>query len=96
MFVDAMKGRFSRDGALALFDWLEDLEEGTEQRELDGVAIKCEFCEYPSAIEAARTQGGFFEIVGEDTKDGEEAALEWLQDRTSVIEFDGGVIIQNF
>ena len=96
MFIDAMGGRFSRDGASALFDFLEELEEGTEGRELDAVAIKCDFSEYPSATEAARTQGGFFEIVGEDAKDGEAAALEWLQDRASVIEFDGGVIVQNF
>ena len=26
----------------------------------------------------------------------EALALEWLQDRTTVITFDGGIIIQNF
>ena len=80
---------WSYDGALALADYLEEYEESTgEELELDPVAIRCEFSEYESAIEAAA------EYTSEFTT--EAAALEYLEDHTSVITFDGGVIIQDF
>ena len=36
------------------------------------------------------------EMKGENENDEEEKAIDWLQDRTSVIVFDGGVIIEGF
>ena len=95
MFADAMGEEFSREAATALFEWLVDLENYVEQREFDPVGIRCEFSEYASATEAARDNGGFLELV-EDGEDAEDAALNWLRNSTSVIEFDGGVVIQNF
>jgi len=79
---------WSRNGALALSEYLEslELEQGIE---LDVVALRCEFSEYESAIEAAAQYAhGSFTTA--------EAALEYLQDHTSVITYDGGVIIQDF
>ena len=105
-FADRMAEDFSRDAALALFDWLEELEAGGEEQEFDRIAIRCEFSEYESAIEAAK-EYGFSEdaLEGEDDETEtpeereerlEKSALEWLNRRTSVIEFEGGVIIGNF
>jgi len=92
---------WSQSGAYALIEHLEQLEEDTgAEIEFDAVAIRCDFSEYSSAIEAAEDQG--FEPNpnlggGEQSDDDKEAdALAWLQDHTQVIEFDGGVIIQNF
>lgn len=93
---------WSRSGAYALVEHLEQLEEETgETIEFDAVAIRCDYSEYSSALEAALDQG--FEpetdLDGEgeeDEEDKEANALAWLQYRTQVIEFDGGVIIQNF
>ena len=93
--------RWSRSGALALIEHLEQLEEdcGTEI-EFCAVAIRCDYSEYDNAIEAALNQG--FEPnpnLGEEEQseeDKEEDALAWLQDQTQVIEFEGGVIIASF
>ena len=86
--------QFSYDGLKALFDYLEDLAEdcGTDF-ELDVIALCCEFSEYNTALEAAEQQG-YDEV---DVAELQEAqALDYLQDHTNVITFDGGVIIQDF
>ena len=82
--------QMSRGGAFALAEYLEEYEESTgEELALDPVAIRCEFSEYESAIEAAAQYAhGSFTT--------EEAALEYLEDHTSVITYDGGAIIQDF
>jgi len=80
---------WSYDGALALAEYLREYEESTgEEMELDPVAIRCEFTEYENAIEAAAQYTSEFTT--------EAAALEYLEDHTSVITYDGGVIIQDF
>lgn len=97
MFVDSFRhagreSQFSVPARRALFAYLEELEDscGTEF-ELDPIGICCEFAEYPSALEAAKAYG-FRD--GIDSKD--ESALEWLQNWTPIIEFEGGVVIQCF
>jgi len=81
--------QMSYEASLAMADYLEEYEESTgEELELDPIAIRCEFTEYESAIEAAA------EYTSEFTT--EVAALEYLEDHTSVITYDGGVIIQDF
>ena len=97
---------FTYDGLKALFAYLEDLAEdcGTDF-ELDVIALCCEFSEYDTALEAAERQG-YEEVVDlephgsvdllEVAELQEAQALDYLQDHTSVITFDGGVIIQDF
>ena len=93
--------RWSYSGARALVEHLEQLEEdcGTEI-EFDSVAIRCDYSEYGSALEAAKDQG--FEPnpnLGSDEQDDDDKeadALTWLRDNTDVIEFSGGVIIRSF
>ena len=94
-FQDCRPDNFSYDGLKALFDYLEDYAEdcGTEI-ELDVIAICCEFSEYDSAMEAAKNYN--FEPDEDDEDDQETAALEFLEYHTSVITFDGGVIIQDY
>jgi hypothetical protein len=93
--------RWSRDGARALVEHLEELEEDTgEEIEFDAVAIRCDYSEYSSALEAADDQG--YEPnpnLGEEEQseeDKEADALAWLQDQTQVIKFEGGVIVASF
>jgi len=84
--------QFSVPARRALFAHLEDYEKETcFELELDPIALCCEWAEYPSALHAAK-DSGFQE--GIDSRD--ESALEWLQNRTQVIEFDGGLVIQQF
>ena len=87
---------WSYAGARALVEYLENLEEDTgEAIEFDRVALRCEFAEYESAREAAE-DCGWEPDEDADSEDAEEAALEWLNNRTTVITFNGGVIIQQF
>ena len=109
MFVDAFRcmgreNQFSREALEALFEYVENYEEDTGIRvELDVVGLCCEFTEYESAITAAEDYGFTTELEAEDynsQEDFEEAkeseAREWLEDHTIVIDFNGGLIIQNF
>ena len=87
---------WSRSGACALADYLQEMEDSTgEEQELDVVAIRCDFSEFSTAAEAAGEYG--WSADGAEFDDANEAAaLSWLHDRTSVITFDGGVIITKF
>ena len=94
--ADALQkySQMSRGGAFALAEYLEEYEESTgEELEFDPVAIRCDFSEYASVIQAAARYTG--EFAGISYTD-EAGALEYLQDHTIVIEFYGGVIIQDF
>lgn len=96
-FIEAFRhaGRetqFSVPARRALFAHFEIIEQyQDEEIELDPIAVCCDFAEYPSALSAAEAYG--FKD-GVDSKD--ESALEWLQNRTQVVEFEGGIVIQNF
>ena len=87
---------WSYAGARALVEHIERVEEDTgEEIEFDRVALRCEFSEYESAREAAE-EYGWEPDDDADSEDAEEAAAEWLADRTTVITFNSGVIIQQF
>jgi len=75
---------FTWEGRQALFDYLTELEESTgEEWELDVIAICCDFSEYEDLDELKKEYN--------DIKD-----INDLRDHTTVIEFDGGIIIQAF
>ena len=87
---------WSYAGAFALVEYMESIEDDTgEEIEFDRVALRCDFSEYPNAREAAE-EYGWEPDEDADSDDAEEEALEWLNDRTTVIEFSGGVIVQQF
>jgi hypothetical protein len=96
-FVDSFRAygresQFSVPARRALFAHLEDYEKETcFELELDPIGICCEFAEYPCALEAAKVYG--LELRGDDE---ESRALDWLREKTQVIEFEGGIVIQNF
>ena len=88
--------KWSRSGAYALADYLQELEDSLgEEQDFDVVAIRCDYSEFSSAVEAAGEYGWAPEPDEYDEAN-ESAALSWLSDRTSVITFDGGVIIAKF
>lgn len=98
-FSEDRKNTFSYNGKKALFEYLEEIEgQDKEEMELDIIALCCEFTEYESAIECANNYFDFAlsDIDNISAEEAEEEALEYLRDRTSVIEFDGGIIIQDF
>jgi len=103
---------WSRAGALALAELLEDMEASTgEESELDVVAIRCDFSEYESLqswaddyfsdIKQASDAIGFdLDMDGETPEqEGDEMddmIREHIQDNGLLIEFDGGVIVSAF
>lgn len=93
---------FSFQGALALAEYLEQFEEDSgEKLELDTVALRCDYDEYSSALEAAASYGQVYERDEDEDDDEYEVrteadALKYLEYHTRVIPFDGGVIIQAF
>jgi hypothetical protein len=69
-----------------LFEWLEELAEDTGvPYELDVIALCCEFTEYADLAEVQAN----YNSTKLDT-------IDDLRDHTSIIEFDGGLIIQDF
>ena len=96
-FIEAFRhaGRetqFTVPARRALFAHFEAFEEDTgTEITLDPIGICCEFAEYPSAKEAAKAYG--FEWKN-TVLNREEASLEWLREQTQVVEFDGGIVIQ--
>jgi len=98
--------RWSWDGAFALAEYLEELEDSTgEEMEFDPVAIRCDFSEHDSLQEWAADYFGtplaeWADDIGtdadadDDTLD--EKIREYLQVRGQLIEFPGGIIVSNF
>ena len=93
-FVEAFRAcgresQFSRAALFALFEYLEEFENSTgEEIELDPIGICCEWEEYSSAREAASEHG--FEAEDDDE------AEKWLGRKTTVVQFDGGLVVQQF
>ena len=83
--------QFSHAALLALYDYLEEINPDTE---LDVVSICCDFSEYSNAVEAASNYG--FELDADATEEqNEDAAMDFLRNKTSVIKFNGGIAISN-
>jgi hypothetical protein len=95
---------FSRLGAYALVDYLEQLEEDTgEEIEFDSVAIRCDFSEHDSLQDWAHEhfsnaleELGFDETEENDDDEVDDKIREYIQDRGQLIEFSGGIIVSNF
>ena len=78
--------QFSYEGLNALFDYLEELSEDTGANiELDVIALCCEFTEYEDLEEI---KGVYFNTALD--------TLDDLHDHTQVIQFETGIIIQDF
>jgi hypothetical protein len=108
---DTYKNNFSYHGLRALYEHLEQLSEDMgEDIELDVVAICCDYSEHDSPLQCALQYNGFTPSDAQSLKDGQQYALEWLQNQTQVIEVEGrdysngitgaplvkSIIIQNF
>lgn len=100
-----LNANWSSAGAFALVEYLEELEDSTgEEMEIDVVAIRCDFSEYSSLLEwaeeyfADETQAR--DSMGIDLEtpmdEAEDEIRDYIQDRGTLIEFDGGVIVSSF
>ncbi len=85
-FIDALMGdeyaSWSYGACVALYDYYNEFDEDIE---LDIVAIRCEWSEYESAIEAYNQYMDISTLDQTSDDLGESIALEWLQERTTVL-----------
>lgn len=82
--------QFSYNGFHALFDYLESTEDCTDNEiELDVIALCCEYCEYENFEEIKKEYSNYFD-------NNNIQCLEDLEKYITVINFDGGIIIQSF
>jgi hypothetical protein len=100
---------WSWNGAKALAEYLEQLEEDTgEEVELDVCAIRCDFSESTSLQDwimehhGAETLSFALQYSGidldgdEDEDEIDDLIRSFIQDHGQLIEFDGGVIVSSF
>ncbi|MEK9207103.1 MAG: hypothetical protein AAB922_01375 [Patescibacteria group bacterium] len=112
-FCDAFRNhdrqdQFSYEAKKALFEYLESIEDDTEtETELDVIALCCEYSEHESAMSCAK-EYDYEEVVDlephgsvdllEVAELEEKQALQWLEDRTTVIPSGNskGIVIAQF
>jgi phosphosulfolactate synthase (CoM biosynthesis protein A) len=95
---------WSRAGAYALAEYLEEYEESTgEEIELDVCAIRCDFSEHSSLLDWAHDhfsnaleELGFDETEENDDDEIDDKIRSYIQDHGQLIEFDGGIIVSSF
>ena len=102
---------WSFSGALALIEYLEQYEDDAEiELEFDRVAIRCDFSEYASLQDWAKEYHGTeylleaceacdidegYALAGDDDEI-DSGIREYITDRGTLIEFDGGIIVGAF
>ena len=94
---------WSYPGAFALVEYLEEMEEGCDTAiEFDAVAIRCDYSEYSSLIEWAddylidRKDTPFDCDVEYTDEEACHIIRDYITDRGTLIEFDGGIIVSSF
>ena len=102
---------WTRAGAFALVEYLEELEDDIgEEIDFCPCGLRCDFSQYSSLEEWASYQfrshvDGVNELgltLGDDGKIEEssdeidEAIRDYIRDRGTLLEFDGGIIVSSF
>jgi hypothetical protein len=105
LLTDDENANWSRAGAFALAEYLEDIEAVSGQEmEFDAIAIRCDFAEYSSLQDwAVEYFGGVPEAL-EGLGIEDDIELDELGDEIRahihgegiLIEFDGGIIVSSF
>jgi hypothetical protein len=105
MLMQDDNAAWSYAGARAIAEHLEQLEEDTgADMDFDRVAIRCDFSEYEGLRQWAEDYFGSISAwesalsIEEDTlpDDVDDKIREYINDRGTLIEFDGGVIVSSF
>jgi hypothetical protein len=91
---------WSLAGAFALAEYLEEQEKTNgEEMELDVVAFRSDYSEYPSlmafAVDCLDTEDEFSWTPDDDDEQKNNDIREYIKDHGILIEFDGGIIVSN-
>ena len=102
---------FTRAGALALVEHLENIEDETgEEMQFDSVAIRCDWSEYADLMEWGKYH--FADMMDAISKlsltlndegriangdaEVDDKIRDFIRERGELIEFDGGIIVSSF
>ena len=104
MLFNDENANWSRAGAFALCEYLEELEEDIgEEIEFCPVALRCDYSQYESLQEWAKEQWVIPEdawkalyLVNGDSDEFDEAIRDYIRDRGTLLEFSDGVIVSSF
>jgi len=111
MLLDDENANWTRAGAFALVEYLEEFEESCDvDIEFCPVSLRCEFSEYDSLEDWASEYfanhiQAVFELklnidgdgkIEENDDDVDEKIREYIRDRGQLIEFEGGIIVSSF
>jgi hypothetical protein len=111
MLLDDDNANWSRAGAFKIVEHLENWEHDTgEIIEFCPVSIRCDYSQYDSleewaSIYFANHVQAVFELklnidgdgrIEETDEEVDEAIREYIQDRGTLLEFDGGIIVSSF
>lgn len=100
--IDDKNANWSRAGAFALVEHLEELEEDYgEEIEFCECAIRCDYSEYSDLQEWGGERWYLDSDMRDDLnleidEDPDDAIREFIQDRGTLLEFDGGIIVSSF
>ena len=93
---DSYQNQFTYDGANALQEYLEDLSDDIDEDiEFDPIAWCVEWSEYKD-FDTFQSDTGYTQNGQKHVGYPEIESLDDLKDNTTVIEFDGGIIVQDF
>ena len=100
LFNDENAG-WSFKGATALAEHLEELEEAYgEEMEFNRVDVRCEYSQYESLEEAFRSYCADAKEAlleqGYELESMDDFLVSYFEERTTVIQFEGGVIIRDY
>ena len=85
---------WTRSGAFALVEYLEQMEDDCETSiQFDPVALRCEYSEYKSFSEFAKERWSNDCHMHWAT---DKVIKDFIEPRSALIEFDGGLIVQDF
>ena len=88
-----MDDQWSRGGAFAMVEYLEQLEEDCDMSiEFDPIALSCEYSEYKDFQDFAEQ---FWQTSSQRLRR-DEVIKEYIEHRSNLIEFDGGIIVEDF
>jgi hypothetical protein len=100
--IDDNNANWSYAGAVALVEYLEELEEDIgEEIEFCPVAIRCDYSEYSDLQEWGGERWYLDSDMRSDLNleiddDPDDAIREFIQYHGTLIEFDGGIIVSSF
>lgn len=97
ILIDDEFANWSRRGAFAIVEYLEELEYETgHETEFDRIAIRCDFTEYESLLAMFKDTVGDASNLPDNESERDDEIREYIRDNGTLIEFEGGIIVSEF